>query len=218
MMTATTLAPTPAADHPVFRRRRTARRRRPPTTRQLAVDGRAARRRGLLPAARAVGAHRVDQERCELFTTFTFAPSTHLWDNIAELTAYRGGLYWRWMLNTALYAGVGAVALDRSSRRMAGYALAKFTFPGKKARLQRAARRRARARRHPRDPAVLPARAGRPDQHLLGRAAAAASSARTASTWRASTRRPPCPTEVIEAGRTDGAGELRHLAPHRACR
>ncbi|MFC5860658.1 hypothetical protein [Agromyces flavus] len=41
-----------------------------------------------------MGARRVDEGRAELFSTFTFAPSTHLWDNIVELTAYRDGLYW----------------------------------------------------------------------------------------------------------------------------
>jgi multiple sugar transport system permease protein len=66
----------------------------------------------------------------ELFATFTLAPSTHLLDNIADLSAYRGGLYWRWMLNTALYAGVGAAASTLISA-MAGFALAKYTFPGK---------------------------------------------------------------------------------------
>ena len=30
-------------------------------------------------------------------------------DNIADLTAYRDGLFWQWMANTALYAGVGAL-------------------------------------------------------------------------------------------------------------
>ena len=68
----------------------------------------------------------------ELFSTFTFAPSTHLWDNIRALSAYRGGLYWRWMANTALYAGVGALASTLVSA-MAGYGLAKFVFAGKKA-------------------------------------------------------------------------------------
>ena len=68
----------------------------------------------------------------ELFSTFTFAPSTHLWDNIRQLSAYRGGLYWRWMANTALYAGVGALASTLVSA-MAGYGLAKFVFAGKKA-------------------------------------------------------------------------------------
>ncbi len=68
----------------------------------------------------------------ELFTTFTFAPSTHLWDNVQTLSAYRGGLFWRWMLNTALYAGVGAL-LSVLVSAMAGYGLAKFAFRGKKA-------------------------------------------------------------------------------------
>jgi multiple sugar transport system permease protein len=68
----------------------------------------------------------------DLFNTFTFAPGTHLLDNIADLSAYRGGLFWRWMANTALYAGVGA-ALSALVSAMAGFALAKFAFPGKTA-------------------------------------------------------------------------------------
>ncbi|WP_229072924.1 carbohydrate ABC transporter permease [Actinoplanes sp. DH11] len=66
----------------------------------------------------------------ELFSTFTLAPSTHLWDNLVDLNAYRDGLYWRWMANTALYAGVGA-AVSTLISAMAGYALAKFDFRGK---------------------------------------------------------------------------------------
>ena len=66
----------------------------------------------------------------ELFSTFTLSPSTHLLDNIRDLSAYRGGLYWRWMANTALYAGVGAGASTLVSA-MAGFALAKYSFPGK---------------------------------------------------------------------------------------
>ncbi|WP_407643198.1 carbohydrate ABC transporter permease [Cryobacterium tepidiphilum] len=66
----------------------------------------------------------------ELFSTFTLAPSTHLWDNIVQLTQYRDGLFWRWMLNTALYAGLGALVSTYVSA-LSGYVLAKFTFPGK---------------------------------------------------------------------------------------
>ncbi|BDZ41424.1 sugar ABC transporter permease [Paraoerskovia sediminicola] len=66
----------------------------------------------------------------ELFSTFTFAPSTHLLDNVGDLNAYRDGLFWRWMLNTAIYAGVGA-ALSVIVSAMAGYALAKYRFRGK---------------------------------------------------------------------------------------
>jgi len=68
----------------------------------------------------------------ELFTTFTLAPSSHLWENVQELSRYRGGLYWRWMANTALYAGVGAL-LSVLVSAMAGYGLAKYQFAGKKA-------------------------------------------------------------------------------------
>jgi multiple sugar transport system permease protein len=68
----------------------------------------------------------------ELFSTFTYAPSTHLFSNIADLSAYRDGLFWRWMLNTALYAGVGA-ALSTMVSAMAGYAMAKYRFRGRAA-------------------------------------------------------------------------------------
>ena len=65
----------------------------------------------------------------ELFSTFTFAPSTHLFSNIADLSAYRGGLFWRWMANTLLYAGGGA-AVSVVVSALAGFALAKYPFPG----------------------------------------------------------------------------------------
>jgi multiple sugar transport system permease protein len=66
----------------------------------------------------------------ELFSTFTLAPSTHLFDNLVDLAGYRDGLYWRWMGNTVIYAGIGA-AVSTLISAMAGYALAKFDFPGK---------------------------------------------------------------------------------------
>lgn len=67
-----------------------------------------------------------------LFTTNTFVPSGQLWANIVELTQYQGGLYWRWMLNTAIYAGGGAI-LSAVVSAFAGFALAKYTFKGKQA-------------------------------------------------------------------------------------
>ncbi len=66
----------------------------------------------------------------ELFSTFTYAPSTNLASNIANLSGYRDGLFWRWMLNTALYAGVGS-ALSTAVSTMAGYGMAKYRFRGK---------------------------------------------------------------------------------------
>ena len=68
----------------------------------------------------------------ELFSTFTFAPSSHLLDNVRDLVEYRDGLFWRWMANTALYAGVGAI-LSVIVSATAGYALAKYRFRGKSA-------------------------------------------------------------------------------------
>lgn len=70
------------------------------------------------------------KDASELFSTFTLIPSSHLFDNIAELTAYRDGLFWRWMVNTAFYAGVGSIASTFVSA-LTGYVLAKFNFPGK---------------------------------------------------------------------------------------
>ncbi|MGC5168034.1 carbohydrate ABC transporter permease [Luteimicrobium sp. DT211] len=68
----------------------------------------------------------------QLFDSFTLAPSTHLWDNVLDLSAYRDGIFWRWMLNTALYAGVGGI-LSVLVSAMAGYGLAKYQFRGKAA-------------------------------------------------------------------------------------
>lgn len=63
----------------------------------------------------------------ELFTTFTFAPGSGFLDNLAELSSYRDGVYWRWMLNSALYAGFGAL-LSAALSGVTGYALAKYRF------------------------------------------------------------------------------------------
>jgi multiple sugar transport system permease protein len=70
------------------------------------------------------------KSRGELFSTFTFLPGSGLWDNLAELTAYRDGVFWLWMLNSALYAGVGAL-LSAAVSAVSGYALAKFDFRGR---------------------------------------------------------------------------------------
>lgn len=82
----------------------------------------------LLPLAWVVMA--ASKNSTELFTTNTFLPSAHLWENVTALSTYRGGIYWRWMFNTALYAGVGALASTVVSA-LAGYALAKYSFRGK---------------------------------------------------------------------------------------
>lgn len=72
------------------------------------------------------------KDRGELFTTFTFAPGTGLWQNLADLFAYQDGQYLLWCLNSLLYSGVGAI-LSTLISTMAGFALAKYEFPGRTA-------------------------------------------------------------------------------------
>ena len=53
-----------------------------------------------------------------------------LFENMANLVAYRDGVYLKWMLNSALYAGGGAL-VGTLIAGMCGYALAKYNFPGR---------------------------------------------------------------------------------------
>jgi multiple sugar transport system permease protein len=52
--------------------------------------------------------------------------------NFRELFAFGDGIYARWLLNSALYAGVGALFATLFAA-MAGYALAKYRFRGREA-------------------------------------------------------------------------------------
>ena len=66
----------------------------------------------------------------QLFNTFTFAPNGSLWSNVRALSSYADGVFWHWILNTAIYAGGGA-ALSTVVSAMAGWALAKYRFRGR---------------------------------------------------------------------------------------
>lgn len=66
----------------------------------------------------------------ELFSTTTFSLGSSLVANLAELNAYRDGMFWQWMANSALYAGVGAL-LSAALSGVTGYALAKYAFRGR---------------------------------------------------------------------------------------
>lgn len=69
----------------------------------------------------------------DLFTTFGlwFGNDFNLFVNISEVFAYQDGIYLRWALNTGIYAGVAAVGATILAT-MAGYAFAKYKFPGDK--------------------------------------------------------------------------------------
>jgi multiple sugar transport system permease protein len=82
----------------------------------------------LLPVAWVLVA--ATKSGADLFDSFTFAPGGSLGANVSELSSYRGGLYWRWVANTALYAGVGGL-LSAALSGLTGYALAKFAFRGR---------------------------------------------------------------------------------------
>ena len=69
----------------------------------------------------------------DLFTTFGlwFGRDFNLFANIVDVFTYRDGIYARWGLNTILYAGVSAIGASLLAT-MAGYAFAKYQFPGSK--------------------------------------------------------------------------------------
>jgi multiple sugar transport system permease protein len=59
-----------------------------------------------------------------------FRPGNSLWANFQTLNAYQGGVFWTWMLNTALYAGGGAI-LSAVVSALAGYGFSKYRFRAK---------------------------------------------------------------------------------------
>ncbi|MGC8627809.1 MAG: carbohydrate ABC transporter permease [Acidimicrobiales bacterium] len=54
----------------------------------------------------------------------------HLLSNLTGLFSYDGGIYARWLLNTVLYAGLGALCATLLASA-AGFALAKYKFRGR---------------------------------------------------------------------------------------
>jgi multiple sugar transport system permease protein len=53
-----------------------------------------------------------------------------LWDNLGALFSRDGGVFVRWVVNSLIYAGLGA-AIGTLLAAMAGYALAKYEFRGR---------------------------------------------------------------------------------------
>ncbi len=61
-----------------------------------------------------------------------FASPFQLFGNVSDLFSFRDGLYVRWLVNSIGYATLGA-GLGTLFAVMAGYALAKYVFPGREA-------------------------------------------------------------------------------------
>ncbi|MGW7545938.1 carbohydrate ABC transporter permease [Streptomyces sp. NPDC054770] len=72
------------------------------------------------------------KSRSELFSTATYLPSfgSGLVDNVGDLSSYDSGVFWHWMLNSFLYAGVGGLVATAVSAAT-GYAIAKYRFRGR---------------------------------------------------------------------------------------
>ncbi|GAA4310166.1 carbohydrate ABC transporter permease [Streptomyces venetus] len=108
--------------------------RRPPLRRRIALVPTVTLFLGaiycLLPVAWVVIA--ATKSGRELFSTFTFLPGTGFAGNVRDLNAYRDGVYWEWMGNSALYAGLGAL-LSTCVSAFSGYALATYRFRGREA-------------------------------------------------------------------------------------
>jgi multiple sugar transport system permease protein len=68
----------------------------------------------------------------ELFTSFGlwFAPDFNLFKNLGDLFTHDGGVFLTWLWNTAYYATCTAVGAALIAT-IAGYAFAKFQFPGR---------------------------------------------------------------------------------------
>jgi multiple sugar transport system permease protein len=73
------------------------------------------------------------KDNSALFSTFGmwFGGGFSLWDNLQTLFTIRDGIFVRWMLNTVVYSTVSAAGATLLAT-MAGYAFAKYDFPGKK--------------------------------------------------------------------------------------
>lgn len=69
----------------------------------------------------------------DLFNTFGlwFGREFNLFNNIVDVFTVQDGIYLRWALNTTIYASVSAIGATLLAT-MAGYAFAKYNFPGGK--------------------------------------------------------------------------------------
>ncbi len=85
----------------------------------------------ILPATWILAA--MTKDNSQIFTTFGlwFAYPIHLFENIAGLFAYRDGIFVEWFGNSLIYA-VSISFATTMICALGGYAFAKYDFPGKK--------------------------------------------------------------------------------------
>ena len=85
----------------------------------------------ILPATLILAA--MTKDNSQIFTTFGlwFAYPIHLLENVAGLFAYRDGIFIQWFGNSLVYAVSISIATTLICA-LGGYAFAKYDFPGKK--------------------------------------------------------------------------------------
>ncbi|MFE6036781.1 carbohydrate ABC transporter permease [Streptomyces sp. NPDC056452] len=86
----------------------------------------------LLPLAWLVINSTKDQKGLLESSGLWFGEDFTLWDNISRTLAYDDGVFVRWLLNTLLYVAAGAGGATILAV-LGGYALAKYRFPGRRA-------------------------------------------------------------------------------------
>jgi len=73
------------------------------------------------------------KDTSDLNTSFGFwFAAPHFLQNVQDLFAYQGGIFFRWMGNSLIYSGLGSLGATLFSAA-AGYALAKYRFRGRDA-------------------------------------------------------------------------------------
>ncbi len=74
------------------------------------------------------------KDQSDLFSTFGlwFGSDFNLWQNIVDTVTYRDGIFVQWFGNTLLYVVVGAGGATLLAT-VAGYGMAKYNFPGRRA-------------------------------------------------------------------------------------
>ena len=104
----------------------------------------------------------------DLFSSFgLWFANFNLFENIQTVLTFQDGVFIRWALNSLIYAVVSAVGASFLATA-AGYAFAKYRFPGRHRVVLHHPRRDHDPHRRPDGSHLPPVRQGRPDRHLLG--------------------------------------------------
>ena len=185
-------------------------RRRGTSATRLSTTVLAVRDRGLLPAADLVAdrlRHEIQRRPVRPATASGSARTSTSPTTSTKVFRHSDGIFGRWLLNSLLYAGGGALVATLFAA-MAGYALAKYPFKGREAVFGSDPRGGA----HPRAAARPPAVSARLATGLVNTYWSVLIPSVVSPSGSTSPRvyaEASMPDELTDAARVDGAGELR---------